>query len=451
MEISGKKVGVFGLGITGKAVVNFLNRHNAHIIAVDETEDANRIFQLKQFAKNANIPLHCGDFDPQVLLPCDLLVVSPGIDLKHKKLEFLREKKIPIIGEIELGYLHCSAPIIAVTGSNGKTTTAALTHHILNGKFNAYLAGNIGKAFVDIADRVTADDIVCLEVSSFQLETCIHFAPKVAIITNITPDHLDRHTNFENYAELKRSIIKNMREGDYLIYNAEDENLQPELFDEAEVTFIPFSGVSEVGPPGAYVSDGMMLINVADREVRIPTSALKVPGNHNIENALSALSAARLMGVSKAIMTSAIMSFKGYEHRLEFVREVGNVKYFNDSKATNPEASIVALKSFTERIVLIAGGRDKGTNLSPWAQLVKAKCKTVILIGEATERFEKALRDAGFLSTQRAKSMEEAVKRAGSIATAGDVVLLSPACSSFDMFQDFEERGNIFKELVTSL
>lgn len=450
MNLRGKRVIVFGLGITGRSAVKFLLRKGAEVVAVDEATDARKLAELRRFARSEDIKLLTGDFDPTKLKSCELVVVSPGVSPRNTKLQYLRSLKMPIIGEVELGYAFCKAPIIAVTGSNGKTTTTALISHILNRFRKAYAVGNIGKAFVDVADKARADEVVCLEVSSFQLESCISFAPQTAVITNVTPDHLDRHLNFENYAELKRSITKNMK-GGYVIYNAEDENLQPALFPKVPAKFIPFSSADELHPPCAYLENGRIVIDVKGARVSLETSLCKLPGIHNLENALAALSAARFFGAKKSDLEKGLQSFKGYEHRLEFVRELNGVRYFNDSKATNPEASITALKSFTEPIILIAGGRDKGTDLSAWARLVRERCVLVILIGEAKKRFEQTLKALGYENIEQAGTMEEAVERAVRAAKPGTIVLLSPACASFDMFADFEERGRIFKEAVNNL
>ncbi len=451
MNLSGERIGVFGLGVTGKSVARFLVKHRAEVIGVDEAKDRKKVAEIKKFAKEMGIEAHVGSFESRVLKDCSSVVVSPGVDIKHRKLEYLRSRNIPIVGEIELGYRFCEAPIIAVTGSNGKTTTTSLTAHILSRRKRAFAVGNIGKAFIDIVDEAKREDVVCLEVSSFQLETCVTFSPKVAVITNITSDHLERHLTFDAYAEIKRSIVKNMKRGGKVIYNAEDENLQPELFRKTHVVFIPFSGAGEVAHPGSFYANGKLVINVKGAEIAVPSDYLRLPGIHNIENALAGMSSARLFGATKSDLEEGLKTFKGYEHRLELVREINGVRYFNDSKATNPEASVAALKCFKEKIVLIAGGRDKETSLHTWTREVVRACGAVILIGEATRRFRKELQDAGFQPVHTAMSMEEAVKKASDLVKPGGVVLLSPACASFDMFDNFEERGNVFKQAVMAL
>ncbi len=451
MELEGKKVGVFGLGITGRSVVRFLLRHRAYPVAFDETDEPDRIGEIEKFIREMKIEGKVGAYDEGVFRDCSLVVVSPGIDLNHPIIQSLVERGVEVIGDIELGYRFTKAKVIAITGSNGKSTTCALTAHLINQFREAYAVGNIGKPFCDIADKARPNEIICLEVSSFQLESCVEFAPDIATITNITPDHLDRHESFERYAETKRSVVKNMGEGDSVIYNAEDENLQPELFPRVAVMFFPFSSAGEVGPPGAWLEEDKLVVEVDESPVRISLEALRLPGLHNVENALASLMAARLVGAKKVNLEAGLKTFTGYEHRLELVREVEGVKYVNDSKATNPEASLVGIKSFSERVVLIAGGRDKGTSLQSWVLAVRQRCKAVILIGEAKGRFERELKSAGFEKVFSADDLEQAVICAKDIAQAGDVVLLSPACASFDMFSSFEERGNKFKELVEKL
>jgi len=451
MNLQGKKVGVFGLGITGKGLVRLLLRLGATPVAVDEVKQPEPRRELQDFLDSLSVKGFLGEIDPKVFDGCELILISPGVRGDHPVIKYWQERGVEIIGEIELGYRLCRAPIIAVTGSNGKTTTTALIAHLLRSFRKTHLVGNIGSAFVDIADSAKEDEVVCLEVSSFQLESCVSFAPKVAVITNITPDHLDRYESFESYAETKRSIAKNLRAGSYLVYNAEDENLQPELFAQGGFEFVPFSSAGEVGPPGAFAESGKLIIRGIGRDVELPQSILKIPGIHNVENALAGAVAARIFGANKNHLLKGLRSFRGYEHRLEFVREINKVKFYNDSKATNPEASIVAMKTFSGPIILIAGGRDKGTNLDSWAKVVKNRCKEVILIGEARGKLEKALRENLFENIRFANSLAEAVRLAYEISRSGDTVLFSPACASFDMFKNFEERGARFKEEVNSL
>lgn len=451
MELSGIRVAVYGLGITGQATVRFLKRQEAIPVVVDEVAQPAQREALEQFAREYELEAYFGDFPPQTLAACELVIISPGVRPNAPKLAAARAAGREIISEIELAARVCPAHLVAITGSNGKSTTTALAAHILSLSRSAHAVGNIGKTFIDIADSVGAEDVVCCEVSSYQLEASPTLAPEIAIITNVTPDHLERHESFANYARVKRSIVKVMVEGSSVIYNAEDENLQPELFPPRPVRFVPFSSAGEVGPPGAYLDNGTIYVQVDETTVRLPSELLRLPGIHNRENALAAISAARLLGARKTDLARGLRTFEGFPHRLEFIRELNGVRYYNDSKATNPEATIVALRSFSQPVLLIAGGRDKGTDLGELTSAVQSHCSEVVLLGEAAERFEQVLQTAGYDSIHRAGSLEEALAKARHLAATESIILLSPACASFDMFKSFEERGDRFKELVSRL
>jgi len=451
MELAGKRVGVFGLGVTGRAVVEFLAARSAMAVCADELARPEKREDLRQFADAHGVEAHLGEVPRSVFAGCALVVISPGVSLTNPVIAATVEAGIPCISEIELAYCHCPAHLVAITGSNGKSTTTSLLAHLLNGFRRAIAAGNIGTPFISIVGQLARDDVVCCEVSSFQLEASPRFRPEIAVFTNITPDHLDRHHTFANYAAMKRSLIKTMEEGASVIYNAEDENLQPEEFPRRPVSFLPFSSAGEVGPPGAYLEGGELVIDAGGGALTIPRDLLRLPGTHNVENALAASLAARLLGAKKHHLEKGLASFEGYEHRIEFVRELAGVRYYNDSKATNPEATVTALRAFPQPIVLIAGGRDKGTSLHELVAQVKQHCTHVILLGEAAPRFAEALATGGCERVLSVSGLPEAVLSARELAQPGEVVLLSPACASFDMFESFEERGNLFKELVRKL
>ena len=451
MDLTKKRVGIFGLGITGRAVLDYLLQHEARPVCIDEATQPDRLLELQRLAAERGVEVHLGEIPQDVLAGCGLVIVSPGVTLDNPVLASAREAGAECISEIELAYRNCRAQLVGITGSNGKSTTTILLAHLLSGFRRALAVGNIGAPFIGIVDEVDENDVVCCEVSSFQLEASPEFRPHVAVFTNITPDHLERHHSFANYAATKRNLIKTMLEGDYVVHNAEDENLQPDEFPPRPVTFLPFSSVGEVGPPGAYLENGEMIVDAGNGEVRIARDVLRLPGLHNVENALAAALAARLFGAKKTHLEKGLGSFEGYEHRIEFVRELDGVRYYNDSKATNPEAAVTALKSFPQAVVLIAGGRDKGTSLEEFVSQAKKGCSRIVLLGEAAGRFEQALREGGYDSISRANGLEEAVEAARAAAEPGEIVLLSPACASFDMFESFEERGNLFKELVQKL
>jgi len=451
MDLANKHIGVFGLGITGRATVEYLLKHGATPLCADEVSRPEKLDSLKQYVATVGVEAHLGAIPADAFTGMDLVIVSPGINPKNPVIRATQEAGIAVISEIDLAYRQCPCPIVAVTGSNGKSTTTALLAHILNGFRRAVPVGNIGLPFISQIDSLSREDIVCCEVSSLQLEFSPEFHPHIAVYTNITPDHLERHLTFENYAEVKRSMAKTMGEGDSVVYNAEDESLQPDEFPRRPVTFLPFSSVGEVGPPGAYLEDSRMCFVLEGAEIFLPRETLKLTGLHNVENALAAGLAARLLGAKKQDLERGISSFEGFEHRIEFVREKDGVRYYNDSKATNPEAAITALKSFDQPIVLIAGGRDKGTDLSEFVSHIKRSVREVVLLGEAASRFDEALREAGYTNTHLVSDYQAAVKLASALAQPGETVLLSPACASFDMFEGFEQRGNEFKALVMEL
>jgi UDP-N-acetylmuramoylalanine--D-glutamate ligase len=454
INLDGKRIGVFGLGITGRAVVNYLILHGADAICVDELSKPEKRGELEAFIAQNGVAGYIGDVPSDALKGCELVVVSPGVKLTNTLLLAAQSAGIECISEIELAYRQCPAHLVAITGSNGKSTTTALLTHLLGVFRRSFAVGNIGTPFIGIVDALAPDDVVCCEVSSYQLEASPQLRPCIALFTNITPDHLDRHATFANYATMKRSLVKNMLAGDSVVYNSEDEHLQPDEFPRRPVAFLPFSSAGEVGPPGAYLENGELVIDAGfsyGGEVRLPRETLRLPGLHNVENALAASLAARILGAKKNHLEKGLSTFEGYEHRIEFVREINGVRWYNDSKATNPEATITALKSFAQSIVLIAGGRDKGTPLGEMAAQINCHCSRVILLGEAADRFELALSESGFSDITRVSDFPSSVLEAQRLAQPGEVVLLSPACASFDMFESFEERGRLFKRLVREL
>jgi UDP-N-acetylmuramoylalanine--D-glutamate ligase len=454
MNIDDKRIGVFGLGITGRAVVAYLLKHGADVVCVDEVAKPEKRAELEAFVGQTGVTGYIGDVPPTALEGCELVVVSPGVKLTNTLLLAAQTSGIECISEIELAYRRSPAHLIAITGSNGKSTTTALLAHLLGVYRRSFAVGNIGTPFIGIVDELAPDDVVCCEISSYQLEASPHLHPQVALFTNITPDHLDRHQTFANYATMKRSLVKNMLSGDSVIYNSEDEHLQPDEFPRRAVSFLPFSSAGEVGPPGGYLENGELVIDAGVQyggEVRLPRETLRLPGLHNVENALAASLAARIFGAKKSHLEKGLSTFEGYEHRIEFVRELAGVRWYNDSKATNPEATITALKAFAQSIVLIAGGRDKGTPLDEMVAQINRHCSRVILLGEAADRFERALKDGGFENISRVGDFPSSVAEAKRLAQPGEVVLLSPACASFDMFESFEERGRLFKKLVGAL
>lgn len=427
-----KRVTVFGLGKSGVASAKKLVSLGAKVTATESKFPSDLDPVVLRELRNSAVQLELGGHTSRSIENSDFIVVSPGVHLDIPVLEEAKRSGIPIISEIELAYRFLTKPIIAVTGTNGKTTTATLIGEMLEaGGKRVAVAGNIGSPLVEVND-IDLDYIVA-EVSSYQLETIIDFKPGVSVILNIQPDHLERHRTMEEYINLKARIFMNQGGSDYLVYN-QDDSYVAEMVKKAKAKLVGFS------------KSRPEVLSLAPTEI-------KIPGKHNLENSLAAAEAAYLCGVSKETVAEVLRTFCGVEHRIEYVTAIKGVEFYNDSKATNPDSTLVALETFTDQgIILILGGRDKGVALDDLAQKVKESVKEVVLVGEAAARFEGTLRGAGFEAIHHAGfSMEEAVRKSFSLAGAGDIVLLSPACASFDMFNNYEERGKVFKKIVRSL
>ncbi|MGC2248289.1 MAG: UDP-N-acetylmuramoyl-L-alanine--D-glutamate ligase, partial [Terriglobales bacterium] len=379
----------------------------------------------------------------------DLIVVSPGVPFDAPQLVQARNLGEKVIGEIELAAQFLPGPIAAITGANGKTTTTTLAGEILAAaKLPVIVGGNIGTPAITFVDQATPKTWVVLEVSSFQLETIVDFRPRIAVILNITPDHLDRHKTFANYVGAKARIFENQSPEDFTVLNADD----PTTVDLAERTLAQrflFSRKKEVGT-GAFVRGAHIFFRDGQRELGImPLSEIPLKGAHNVENVLAGISVAMLAGCQPDQIRHAVQHFKAVEHRLEFVAKVAGVDYYNDSKATNVDATIKALESFPANIHIILGGKDKGSDYTLLNDLLRARVKRVYTIGAAAAKIESHIQGAAEID--HAETLEIAVQRASASAVAGDIVLLAPACSSFDQFKNYEHRGSVFKEAVCSL
>ncbi len=449
MYTRGKKFSILGAGRSGLAVARLLKKRRAKVF-LSEQGKATNFAAVKQELEEIGVEYEFGENTHRVL-DADAIVISPGVPLDAPIVELARTKGIKIISEIEIAFEFCEAPIVAITGTNGKTTTTALIGEIFkHAAWSTQVAGNIGTPFAEIVDDAKGPkSVVVLEVSSFQLDTIDTFRPKVAILLNITPDHLDRYPNFEAYVQSKFRIAENQKGYDTFIYNADDEIVR-NFAETVNVKTLPFSIKTEL-KQGAYLKGDMIVVRIGrEREEIIDPKLLGIPGPHNLMNAMAAILAARVMSVELEPLREALQSFHGVEHRIEFVRERKGVKYYNDSKATNVDSLFYALASFKEPIILIAGGKDKGNDYSRIDGLVEEHVRAIVTVGKGAKKIEqhfagkKPIFSAGF-------SMEEAVKLAKDAAQKGDVVLLSPACASFDMFDNYEHRGRVFKELVHKL
>lgn len=450
MNFNNKKFLVLGAGISGIAVANILQKLGGKVIL----NDVRARLQIKQdlaSVENSGVELIFGRQDSSLLQELDYLVLSPGVSIELPLVQSAQAQGIVVMSEIEVAYRLCVAPIVAITGTNGKTTTTTLVGEMLKAAGrNVVVGGNIGAALSQEVEAVSPDGVVVAEISSFQLEGIIDFRPKVAAILNLTPDHLDRHHSMQIYQQTKENIFKNQTSADYLVLNYDDANIRT-IAERAAARIMYFSRKAEL-QQGVFIKNNNFVIawNGSLQEI-CSVDELKIKGSHNIENALAACSAAFLAGAQASALAQAITEFQGVEHRIELVRQIGAVAYYNDSKATNPESSIKALEAFDGNIILIAGGRDKLTGLNEFTGLMKEKVAELILLGEAQERFAEAAALAGLQRIHRVASMAEAVELAHSLARPGQTVLLSPACASYDMFASYEERGRIYKNLVRKL
>lgn len=445
MSIRGKKVLVLGLSKSGIAAAKFAKKHGAIVYLsegkyVDE-ENMYKVSDLKSLGINVEYGSHSDEFVDNA----ELVVSSPGIPPHSEIIKRIVAKNIPVISELELAYRECDIPFIIITGTNGKTTTTALTEHILAKSLKVKACGNIGQPPCNIADE-NLDYFIC-EASSYQLAMSPSLKPFISVWTNFTPDHIDWHQGLENYFKAKAKVFLSPQAPKYSVLNAKDEKLL-EFSKKAEGEIFMFAG--NVGENCCYEEDGKIIYKQNGKAEEIITlKECPLLGEHNYQNIMCAIICAKLTGVPNDLIKSAIMEFKAPAHRLEKIIEKDGITFYNDSKATNPEAAIVAIDSFNNtNVALIAGGRDKNTDLTEFCKSVNAHIKTVVLIGEATERFEQNLRVNGFDNIIKAKTMESAIDK--SIELKPDVVLLSPACASFDMFNSYEHRGEVFREYVLS-
>lgn len=381
----------------------------------------------------------------------ELIVMSPGVPLSIPPVVKARELGIPVISEPELAFRYSDVPFVAITGTNGKTTTTTLTAFLLEKEGRKVVAGgNIGLPLISQCPKMSANDIVVAEMSSFQLESVDSFCPKVAVVMNLTPDHLDRHKTMEAYAAAKANIFKNQGPEEYLLLNKDDAIVA--AMAAGAKSHVYYFSQQEILDEGIWLEDGNLVYRLDKNgapQVLIPAAEIGIVGSHNWQNAMAASLAALLMGQQPEIIAERLRAFKGVAHRMEPVATIDGVLYVNDSKGTNPDSTEKALGSYGERpIVLIAGGRNKGSDMAVLMPLMRAHCRGVVLVGEATGDFIDAFERTGYTDYVCADSFEDAVAKAREMAQSGDVVLLSPACASWDMFDNFEQRGDLFKELV---
>ncbi len=445
VELSGRNVAVAGAGRSGLFAARLLAGEGARITLMDD-----RPREAVERSLGEPIPdgiaFRKGMFSEEDVADTALVVLSPGVPRERLPLSSLSRAGVPIWGELELGFRRFRGKVAAITGTNGKSTVTTLVGAMAARAFpKVFVGGNLGTPFVAAAGG--AFDWAVVEVSSFQLESVETFRPRVAVLLNLTEDHRDRYADFASYAEAKMGIFRFQRPEDAAVVNADDLEVSSRVAAIA-ATRIRFS-VSRTLAEGAFLAGGEMVYRADGAEERYPREALKIRGLQNVENALAAICTARAMGVPPADVREELAHFPGLPHRVEFVRKVGGISYFNDSKGTNVGAVLAALDGFPEPVILIAGGKDKGVDFRPLREPLSRKARAVVLLGEASARMARELSGAAPIVV--ARTLREAVRAAADAARAGDVVVFSPACSSFDMFRNFEERGDAFRSAVGEL
>jgi len=450
-ELCGKRVLVVGLARTGVATALFCSKRGA-IVTVTDTRSANEIGEAVAQLHAAGIALELGGHSEKSLDGQHLVVPSPGVPADSALLRAAGTKGITIWSEIELAYcfINPDSCLIGITGSNGKTTTSSLIAHVLQSYgLPTVLAGNIGTPLISVVEQTDENTDIVAELSSFQLELIKSFRPNISVFLNLTPDHLDRHGSLDAYARAKQRIFENQQAGDAAVLNADDPATLALAPSRPRVFWFSRNKVLE---NGAYLRGEEILFrfhNSGPEETLLRRQDIALPGLHNLENVLAAVAAARLAGVDPKAIPGAIRSFAGVEHRLEFVSEIAGVRYYNDSKATNVDATLKALEAFPGRILIILGGKDKGSDYTVLQKPLREKAILALLIGAAAEKIERQI--SGSVTLERAETLDRAVETAAHAAQHGDVVLLAPACASFDQFQNYEHRGRVFKDLVRQL
>jgi len=447
MDLANKRVLVVGLGKSGVASALFLQARGAKV-TVSDAKSQDQLGEEIPILLDHGIAVETGGHGERTFRGQDLIVVSPGVPVDSPSLVQARALGEAVIGEIELASQFLPKNIVAITGSNGKTTTTTLAGEIVAaGGFSTAVGGNIGTPAISLVEQAKPDTVVVLEVSSFQLETIQTFRARVAVVLNITPDHLDRHRTFDAYTKAKARIFENQQPEDFAVLNADDSTCAG-LASRTRAQVFWFSRKSEV-KQGAYVREGRILFRDAkgQREIML-SSEIPLKGGHNVENVLAAVCVGVLLGCEPGRIGKAVREFRAVEHRLEYVATIRGVEYYNDSKATNVDATIKALESFPANVHLILGGKDKDSDYTLLNELLRQRVKRVYTIGAAAEKIESQIKG---VDVDHSETLETALRRASAIAAAGDVVLLAPSCASFDQFQNYEHRGRVFKEVVHAL
>lgn len=450
MQFKDKKVLVYGAAKSGISATGLLRKLEADIILYDSNTNLKKD-NLKDKCNTDQFTLITGTLPEEIIDTLDLVIISPGVATDQPDILRIKKKNIPIWGEIELAYRISKGKIIGITGTNGKTTTTTFVGELMKTYFpEVYVVGNIGNAYTDIALTTSQNSVIVIELSSFQLETIHEFKPEVSVILNITPDHLDRHYTMDNYIAIKERITLNQAESDLCILNYEDESLRA-MADMIPAKVMFFSSVRRL-QEGLYLeNEDIVFAEHGEKQFICNVKELRVLGKHNYENVMAAVGIAIALGIPIELIRKAVVNFQAVEHRIEYVETIGGVTYYNDSKGTNPDASIRAIQAMNSPTILIGGGYDKNSSFDDWIKAFDGKVKYLILFGQTREQIARTAIQHGFHNIIIVKDLHEAVKISAQKAVSGDAVLLSPACASWDMFENFEQRGKIFKEYVREM
>ena len=451
MELNGKKILIFGMGVSGKGVAKLLSHLDVSMVLYDGNTDLDKEALLNELNLKGRAEVVTGELNEKSFEGIDILALSPGISINAPYVKMAQGCGVKVLGEVEIAYEISKGRLAAITGTNGKTTTTALTGEIMKAAFEkVFVVGNIGTSFASVATETTDDCVIVAEISSFQLESMEEFHPEVSAILNLTPDHLDRHGTFENYAMTKLSITDRQTADETCVINYDDEYLR-EISRNITPHICYFSLKEDLAE--GIVLDGDVITYKKSGEVTpiINRYDMNLLGDHNVENVMAACGIALAMGVDLDVIRETVRNFKAVEHRIEYVCTKNGVKYYNDSKGTNTDAAAKAIGSMTSPTVLIAGGYDKGVDFTDWIMGFNGKVKDMILIGQTAEKIKETAMSCGFTNIHMCEDLTEAVKKASELAVDGDCVLLSPACASWGQFKSYEQRGDLFKKLANEL
>lgn len=451
MELNGKKILIFGMGVSGKGVAKLLSHLDVSMVLYDGNTDLDKEALLNELNLKGRAEVVTGELNEKSFEGIDILALSPGISINAPYVKMAQGCGVKVLGEVEIAYEISKGRLAAITGTNGKTTTTALTGEIMKAAFEkVFVVGNIGTSFASVATETTDDCVIVAEISSFQLESMEEFHPEVSAILNLTPDHLDRHGTFENYAMTKLSITDCQTADETCVINYDDEYLR-EISRNITPHICYFSLKEDLAE--GIVLDGEVITYKKGGEVTpiINRYDMNLLGDHNVENVMAACGIALAMGVDLDVIRETVRNFKAVEHRIEYVCTKNGVKYYNDSKGTNTDAAAKAIGSMTSPTVLIAGGYDKGVDFTDWIMGFNGKVKDMILIGQTAEKIKETAMSCGFTNIHMCEDLTEAVKKASELAVDGDCVLLSPACASWGQFKSYEQRGDLFKKLANEL